>query len=323
MKKILLKLKNENNNAYTKFKSHFLFHSNKIEGSTFSLEQLNLYLEKRQLSGTHDLNDVFETINSVDLFDYIIEDNRELSLFVLSEYHAILKKNTTDEKLGFAGVFKKIPNSLSGVDLKLSQPYEVEYKLRKLLEKYSEITELKELVEFHYKFELIHPFSDGNGRIGRFIILKQCIENNIKPIIIDNENELEYKNSLFLAQTTDNISSLIEVFIQGQKKYDSLCADLISIEQYVQNDENINTDFLKNMYSQLSFELEYEIFEMFLKKLIFDLNFDENSISIILEKINSDFYENNNFTILELSREIEIDDEIMSIFNNFDSKVNI
>lgn len=177
MDKTLLYLKRSKNSLYEKMKSIFLFHSNKIEGSTFSVEQLDLLISENKVSGTHDLDDVIETKNSIDLFDYIVDTAEvKLSLFSLREYHALLKKDTLDEKYKFAGQFKRILNELKNLNLKLAQPHEVEELLTILLEEHpGEKMGVEDIADFHKKFELIHPFNDGNGRIGRFIMIKQCI----------------------------------------------------------------------------------------------------------------------------------------------------
>lgn len=84
---------------------------------------------------------------------------------------------------------------------------------------------IKDIAKFHYRFELIHPFQDVNGRIGRFIILKQCIESDIDLITIDNEYEKEYKEALYKAQKTDDVSFLVEVFSKCQKRLDEKMID--------------------------------------------------------------------------------------------------
>ena len=122
--------------------------------------------------------------------------------------------------------------------MKLALPGEVENLMFNLIADWNEkqnIT-IKDIAIFHYKFELIHPFQDGNGRLGRFIILKQCIESNIDLIAIDNEYSEEYKKALYTVQKTNDIKDLVKVFEKCQsrlndkfKGYDSL------LEQINQN----------------------------------------------------------------------------------------
>ena len=209
------KLSKIKNSVYDDIKIEYLYHSNKLEGSTFSIKQLNILLEQNMVIGEHSVNDVQETINSLELFDFVIDTlNEKLTSRLLREYHSILKKNTSDENYGFVGVYKKIPNKLRGVNIELAQPYEVEELIERLLEK--EIKELYDIANFHQQFEKIHPFQDGNGRIGRFIILRQCIENSVDLISIDDEYDKEYREALYKSQTTNDINLLVEVFKKCQ-----------------------------------------------------------------------------------------------------------
>lgn len=211
------------NSVYDDIKIEYLYHSNKLEGSTFSVQQLNILLEENVVTGEHSVNDVQETINSLKLFDFVMDTLKEpLTSRLLREYHSILKKNTTDENYGFVGVYKKIPNQLRSVDLVLAEPYEVEELMENLLKK--KIKTLQDIADFHQRFEQIHPFQDGNGRIGRFIMLKQCLENNIDLIAIDEEYNKEYREALYKAQTTENIDRLIEVLKKCQIRLDEKLA---------------------------------------------------------------------------------------------------
>lgn len=221
------KLSKIKNSVYDDIKIEYLYHSNKLEGSTFSIQQLNILLEQNMVTGEHSVNDVQETINSLELFDFVIDTlNEKLTPRLLREYHSILKKNTSDENYGFVGVYKKISNKLRGVNIELAKPYEVEELVEKLLEK--EIKKLYDIANFHQQFEKIHPFQDGNGRIGRFIMLKQCIENSIDLIAIDDEYNKEYRESLYKAQTTNEINSLVEVLKKCQVRLEEKLSEYIS-----------------------------------------------------------------------------------------------
>lgn len=213
------KLSKIKNSVYDDIKIEYLYHSNKLEGSTFSIEQLNILLEQQIVTGEHSINDVQETINSLRLFDYVIETLEEkLTPRLLREYHSILKNNTSDEMYGLSGDYKKIPNRLRSVDIKLAEPYEVPELVERLLER--KIETLSDIADFHQRFEHIHPFQDGNGRIGRFIILRQCLENNVDLIAIDNMYNEEYRKALYSAQTTENLEQLVDVFKECQKRLD-------------------------------------------------------------------------------------------------------
>ncbi|CDI48688.1 hypothetical protein, partial [Clostridium tetani] len=111
--------KNVKNSIYYKFRHEFLYNSNKIEGSTFTTESLALLLDKNIVEGKHTLDDVQETVNSSYVFDYIIDTIGEnIDIRYLKYLHSMLKYNTTDYERGFSGVFKKIPNTILGTNLK-------------------------------------------------------------------------------------------------------------------------------------------------------------------------------------------------------------
>ena len=211
------------NSIYEELKVEFLYHSNHLEGSTFSKEELDKLLNEKKVEGNHSLDDVIETRNSLELFDQVICDSSEqLDKFMLFNWHRILKKSTVDEEIHNVGMWKKYGNKLRNVDLKLAYPEEVESLMYNLLADWNSISDasLKDIANFHYKFERIHPFQDGNGRIGRFIILKQCLEKNIDLIAIDNEYGDEYRKALYKAQTTDDSEELVNVFKKCQNRLD-------------------------------------------------------------------------------------------------------
>lgn len=191
--------KNIKNSIYYKLRHEFLYHSNKIEGSTFTTESLALLLDKNVVEGKHTLDDVQETVNSAYVFDYIIDTiGEKIDMRYIKYLHSMLKHNTTDYERGFSGVFKKIPNTILGTNVQLAQPYEVEYKLEDLISWYyqNKIINLDIIAEFHFRFEMIHPFQDGNGRIGRFLMLKQLLENNLPLFIISWDTEDLYRKAL-------------------------------------------------------------------------------------------------------------------------------
>lgn len=207
------------NSIYDEIKKEFLYHSNKIEGSTFTRENLAKYLDKQIIEGTHKVDDVFETINSVELFDFVIDTLGErLSKILILEFHRMLKQNTRDFHHGFSGVWKKIPNQITGSDITLAQPWEVDMKMDDLITWWeSSSKDFSAIVKFHGEFEKIHPFQDGNGRVGRFVMLKQCLENNICLIAIDEKYNDEYKRAICHGQKSGNYEDLEEVFRKCQE----------------------------------------------------------------------------------------------------------
>ncbi len=145
-----------------------------------------------------------------------------------------MKKGTVDDEIDNIGRWKKYSNRLSKTDLKLCEPYLVENTMFNLLADWNECKkDIYAIANFHQKFEHIHPFQDGNGRIGRFIILRQCIENHIDLIAIDDVYNKEYRKALYEAQTTKNIEFLVEVFKKCQVRLDEKLLDYIPMIKQV------------------------------------------------------------------------------------------
>ena len=227
------------NSIYEDLKIEFLYHSNHLEGSTFSKDELEKLLTEKKVEGSHSLDDIIETKNSLEVFDQVINDSGEkLDKFMLFNWHKLLKKGTVDDEIHNIGMWKKYENKLRGVDLKLALPVEVDNLMFNLLADYNELetVTLKDIADFHYKFEKIHPFQDGNGRIGRFIILKQCLEWNIDLIAIDDKYDDEYRNALYKAQKTDNSDDLVTVFKKCQNRLDE------KLEKYKSLLEQVDVD---------------------------------------------------------------------------------
>ena len=227
------------NSIYEDLKIEFLYHSNHLEGSTFSKDELEKLLTEKKVEGSHSLDDIIETKNSLEVFDQVINDSGEkLDKFMLFNWHKLLKKGTVDDEIHNIGMWKKYENKLRGVDLKLALPVEVDNLMFNLLSDYNELetVTLKDIADFHYKFEKIHPFQDGNGRIGRFIILKQCLEWNIDLIAIDDKYDDEYRNALYKAQKTGDSEDLVTVFKKCQNRLDE------KLEKYKRLLEQVDVD---------------------------------------------------------------------------------
>ena len=227
------------NSLYKEFKIDFLYHSNHLEGSTFSKDELEKLLTEKKVEGSHSLDDIIETKNSLEVFDQVIIDSGEkLDKFMLFNWHKLLKKGTVDDEINNIGMWKKYENKLRGVDLKLALPVEVDNLMFNLLSDYNELetVTLKDIADFHYKFEKIHPFQDGNGRIGRFIILKQCLEWNIDLIAIDDKYDDEYRDALYKAQKTGDSEDLVTVFKKCQNRLDE------KLEKYKSLLEQVDVD---------------------------------------------------------------------------------
>ena len=174
----------------------------------------------------------------MELFDNVVDTLKEpFDKYLLWNWHRILKKGTVDDEIDNIGKWKKYENKLSKTELKLCEPHLVENSMFNLLEDWKESRkDIFAIADFHQKFEHIHPFQDGNGRIGRFIILRQCIENSVDLIAIDDEYNKEYREALYKAQTTNNIDLLVEVFKKCQKRLDDKLADWIQTIKQVEEE---------------------------------------------------------------------------------------
>lgn len=223
----LLETKDFKNSLYSILKHSFLYHSNKIEGSTFTTEALALLLDKNVVTGKHTLDDVQETVNSSYVFDRIVETlGKKIDDQFLKDLHARLMFNTTMHQRGYAGVYKTIPNMIIGTKVKITQPFEVQSRLDELLEWYYSLDKitLSDIASFHYKFEIIHPFQDGNGRIGRFLMLKQMLENNLPIKIVSWDSEDLYRESLNLCDLDNQepLSKYLETLEDFREEYKEL-----------------------------------------------------------------------------------------------------
>ncbi|GHT91719.1 hypothetical protein FACS1894140_2750 [Spirochaetia bacterium] len=179
------------------------YNSNRIEGSSLSEEQTRYIFETNTLnvenSGTANVNDIIETVNHFFCFDYmLLHAEDELSEAMIKEFHRLLKSNTSDARKEWfwVGDYKTRPNMVG--DVETAAPAEVPAMMAELLAAYHKKghVNFEDVVDFHYRFERVHPFQDGNGRVGRIIMFKECLAHNILPFIIDNEYKLFYYRGL-------------------------------------------------------------------------------------------------------------------------------
>ncbi|MGL4740711.1 MAG: Fic family protein [Sarcina sp.] len=218
--RILKETKGIHNSLNEILKYDFIYHSNKIEGSTFTTEALQILIEKNIVTGTHTLDDVQETVNSFYTFDYIVDSlDKALTLEMIKEWHGSLMYRTRLYDLGLAGVFKKYANKILGANFDTANPWEVEDKLSILINEFNSLVEptIEDIAKFHLVFEQIHPFQDGNGRIGRFIFVKQLLENKLPLKYMNGESSEEYKKALSSSSNKD-ISPLVN-YLDKQKDF--------------------------------------------------------------------------------------------------------
>ena len=178
------------------------YNSNHIEGSRLSKEQTRYIYETNTIGVTDkavSVDDIVETTNHFRCIDFIIEHAEEpLTEEMIKRLHAILKAGTSDaDRPWFAvGEYKRLPNEVGGKET--TAPEEVSAAMRALLQEYTGKREvsLEEILDFHYRLEMIHPFQDGNGRVGRLIIFKECLAHHIVPFIITDELKMYYYRGL-------------------------------------------------------------------------------------------------------------------------------
>jgi Fic family protein len=179
------------------------YNSNRIEGSKLSEEQTRYIFETNTLNiegeGSANVDDIIETVNHFICFDYMLNvADSELSEDIIKEFHRILKSNTSDSKKEWfrVGDYKTKPNMVGGLETTL--PSKVQAAMANLLIQHNKKNPclFEDIVQFHYQFEAIHPFQDGNGRVGRMIMFKECLKNDVMPFIIDDEQKIFYYRGL-------------------------------------------------------------------------------------------------------------------------------
>ena len=183
---------------YHKTQIELTYNSNHMEGSRLTHDQTRYIFETNTIGMENEIinvDDVIETANHFRCVDLIIDNAKAvLTGKFIRELHLVLKNGTADSrKEWFAvGEYKKLPNEVGGMETAL--PEEVPDKMKALLAAYNakEVITLEDILEFHVKFERIHPFQDGNGRVGRLIMFKECLKHNIVPFIIEDRLKLYY-----------------------------------------------------------------------------------------------------------------------------------
>ncbi|WP_297940755.1 Fic family protein [uncultured Campylobacter sp.] len=206
----------------------FAYNSNHIEGSRLSKEQTRHIYETSSFFSEKDgeeikINDILETRNHFKAFDFILESfNVPITHEFLKELHRILKNGTSDDVIGD---YKKTANYIG--DFSTTKPKQVVQEIERLLSEYTIKTniDIKDIIDFHYKFERIHPFEDGNGRIGRLIMFKECLKNGITPFIIDVEHQAFYYRGLKNYENQKGF--LIDTCLSCQDEYEAILKDYI------------------------------------------------------------------------------------------------
>lgn len=225
-------------NIYQYAQVNFAYNSNKIEGSRLSENETEEIFETDSFIPKSEesikLDDLIEMKNHFRLFDYMLDVvDEEITKEMIIEMNKILKRNTSDEANPRynVGGFKIVPNKIGLINvINTSKPKDVENDIAKLLDNYKKIKNvtIENIIDFHYNFEIIHPFGDGNGRVGRMLMFKECLKNNIMPFIVLDDDKSYYirglkeykRDKLFLIDTIKN----------EQDRFESICQELLDFK---------------------------------------------------------------------------------------------
>lgn len=208
---------------YHKVQIELTYNSNHMEGSRLTHDQTRYIYETNTIgveAGTVNVDDIVETANHFRCIDLVIDSaGQMLSEPFIKTLHRTLKSGTSDSRKDWfaVGDYKKIPNEVGGRDT--TAPEEVSTEMKQLLASYNRKPDktLEDLIAFHVAFESIHPFQDGNGRVGRLILFKECLKNGIVPFIIDEDLKLFYYRGLHEWNTERGY--LIDTCLSAQDKF--------------------------------------------------------------------------------------------------------
>lgn len=208
---------------YHKTQIDLTYNSNHIEGSRLTHDQTRYIFETNTIGVENEVlnvDDVIETANHFRCIDMIIDNAKTtLSKKFIKELHLILKSGTSDSRKDWfaVGDYKKMPNEVGGMTTVF--PENVADKMKVLLTEYNSIENksFEDILEFHVKFEKIHPFQDGNGRVGRLIMFKECLKYNIVPFIIEDTLKLFYYRGL--KEWNNERGYLRDTCLTAQDKY--------------------------------------------------------------------------------------------------------
>ena len=219
---------------YHRLQIDMTYNSNHIEGSTLTHEQTKYIFELENLTIGDEmlnvnLNDIIETANHFRCIDLVIDSaNYKLNESFIKQLHALLKNGTNDSRKPWfkIGDYKLLDNEVGGMETTSAK--EVPAAMKSLLNEYNKKKEvtLEDIIVFHVKFERIHPFQDGNGRVGRLIILKECLKNNIVPPLIKDEYKQFYYRGL--REYSKEKGFLIDTFLSSQDEMKE-CLDKFDI----------------------------------------------------------------------------------------------
>ncbi len=208
---------------YHKVQIELTYNSNHIEGSRLTHDQTRYIFETNTIGIEGEavrVDDIVETVNHFKCVDMVLDASaKPLSEAFIKELHRVLKNGTSDSRQSWfaVGDYKRLPNEVG--ELPTASPEAVADEMKKLLAEYNtdKVKSFDEILDFHYRFERIHPFQDGNGRIGRLVLFKECLRNNIVPFIIDEHFKLFYYRGL--REWTNERGFLRDTCLAAQDKF--------------------------------------------------------------------------------------------------------
>ncbi len=204
---------------YHRLQVDFAYNSNHIEGSRLTHEQTRYIFETHTVDGTAHVNDILEAANHFKCIDFVLDTvNEPITEAYIKNLHRLLKNGLIEDDYDdiVIGDYKKYPNEVGQIST--VHPKDVAAHMQSLVNEFSAKPQidLYDVAEFHTEFEKIHPFYDGNGRIGRLLILKMCLANDIVPFYINDESKLFYYMGLKEWQTEQKRERLLDVFLSMQ-----------------------------------------------------------------------------------------------------------
>ena len=207
MSKVLEKLLEERSfglkgGLFHKTQVNLCYNSNRIEGSKLTEDQTRYIFETKTIGVDTQgvpVDDIVETSNHFRCFDYLLDTiEQPLNEEIMWEIHRILKAGTSDSHQEYfnVGGWKKMPNEVGGMET--SKPEEVDMHIKRLLSDYhdKEMIAFEDIVSFHFEFEKIHPYQDGNGRVGRLMMFRECLKHDVMPFIVTDEMKAFYYRGL-------------------------------------------------------------------------------------------------------------------------------
>lgn len=210
---------------YHELQVRMTYNSNHIEGSKLSEDQTRLIFETNTVDVGEGIpvDDIIETVNHFRAIDYVIDTAEEpLTQDIIKELHRILKQSTKDSTLAWfaVGDYKKRANVVGGRET--AKPRDVAARMKELLSDYNSLDKItiNDIIRFHYDFERIHPFQDGNGRVGRLIALKECLRFGIVPFIIEDSKKMFYYRGL--SEWEHEKGYLTDTCLDGQDTFKKL-----------------------------------------------------------------------------------------------------